>query len=178
MNDALSIVRISAGDAAAIIAERAATGIGPMRNVFAMTETSTTNDRTPFPFYLFGFAGRIGLAQYFIGLAVAIAVLLAAFALVGSAMASTGGGGGAVLAIPLFIVFLWIVLAVMIQRLRDAGKRPALSILFILGALTMLLLGMEFIEYAGVLFALIFLGLIAAPGFLTQKRSDEVAAPQ
>jgi uncharacterized membrane protein YhaH (DUF805 family) len=143
-----------------------------------MTETGTANNRTPFPAYLFGFTGRIGPAQYFIGRAVAIAALVAAFCFAASAMAPTGGGGGPLLAIPLFALFFWIVLAVMVQRLRDAGKRPALAILYILGPLLVLFPGMELIEYAGVLLALMFLAFIAAPGFLKPKQSDEAAAPQ
>ena len=141
-----------------------------------MTEGGTANDRTPFPAYLFGFSGRIGPAQYFIGLAVAIAVLLAAFVLAAGAMAPTGGGGGAVLAIPLFALFLWILVAVMVQRLRDAGKRPALAILYILGPLLVSFPGLELIEYAGILLVLMFLGFIAAPGFLKPKQNDEAAA--
>ena len=141
-----------------------------------MTEGGTANDRTPFPAYLFGISGRIGPAQYFIGLAVAIAVLLAAFVLAAGAMAPTGGGGGAVLAIPLFALFLWILVAVMVQRLRDAGKRPALAILYILGPLLVLFPGLELIEYAGILLVLMFLAFIAAPGFLKPKQNDEAAA--
>jgi uncharacterized membrane protein YhaH (DUF805 family) len=136
----------------------------------------TRNNHTPFPTYLFGFSGRIGPAQYFIGLVIAIAVLLAAFVLAAGAMAPTGGGGGAMLAIPLFVLFLWILVAAMVQRLRDAGRRPALAILYILGPLLVLFPGLEFIEYAGILLALMFLAFIAAPGFLKPKTSDEAAA--
>jgi len=92
------------------------------------------------------------------------------------AMAPTGGGGGAVLAIPLFALFLWILVAVIVQRLRDAGKRPALAILYILGPLLVLFPGLELIEYAGILLVLMFLGFIAAPGFLKPKQNDEAAA--
>ena len=140
-----------------------------------MTASGTSNSHTPFPTYLFGFTGRIGPAQYFIGLAVAIASLVAAIGFAASVMASTGGGGGAILAIPLFALFLWIVLAAMVQRLRDAGKRPALALLFILGPLLVLFPGMELIEYAGALLALMFVASIAAPGFLKPKQSDEAA---
>ena len=135
----------------------------------------TAHDRTPFPAYLFGFSGRIGPAQYFIGLGVAIVALVAAFGFAASVMSSTGGGSP-VLAIPLFVLFLWILVAVMVQRLRDAGKRPALAILYILGPLLVLFPGLELIEYAGVLLALMFLAFIAAPGFLKPKQNDEAAA--
>ena len=136
----------------------------------------TANNPTPFPAYLFGFSGRIGPAQYFIGLAVAIVSLVAAFGFAASVMAPTGGSGGAILAIPLFVLFLWILVAVMVQRLRDAGKRPALAILYILGPLLVLFPGLELIEYAGVLLALMFVAFIAAPGFLKPKQNDEAAA--
>ena len=140
-----------------------------------MSASDSPTKHTPFPAYLFGFTGRIGPAQYFIGLAVAIASLVAALGFAASVMASTGGGGGAILAIPLFGLFLWSVLAALVQRLRDAGKRPALAMLFILGPLLVLFPGMELIEYAGALLALMFVASIAAPGFLKPKQSDEAA---
>ena len=141
-----------------------------------MTANGTANNHTPFPAYLFGFTGRIGPAQYFIGLAVAIAALVAASGFAASVMSPTGGGSP-FLAIPLFALFLWILVAVMVQRLRDAGKRPALAILYILGPLLVLFQGLELIEYAGVLLALMFVAFIAAPGFLKPKQNDEAAAP-
>ena len=73
-----------------------------------MTASGSLNYRTPFPAYLFRFTGRIGPAQYFIGLAVAIAALVAAFGFAASVMAPTGGGGGVFLAIPLFALFRYL----------------------------------------------------------------------
>ena len=147
-----------------------------MRDVPRDVQGGTANVRTPFPAYLFGFTGRIGPAQYSSASGSRSRSLVAAFGFAASVMAPTGGGGSVFLAIPLFALFLWILVAVMVQRLRDAGKRPALAILYILGPLLVLFPGMELIEYAGVLLALMFLAFIAAPGFLKPKQNDEVAA--
>ena len=143
-----------------------------------MIETGTANRQTPFPLFLIVFIGRIGPARYFAGIAVAIMVLLAAFGLAAGAMAPTGAGRSAWLAIPLFALFVWIVMAVTAQRLRDAGKPPALALAFVLGPVLLLFPGLELIEYAGMLLALMFVGFLAAPGFLKPKPNDEVAAPR
>ena len=141
-----------------------------------MNEPGQPQEPTPFPLYLFRFSGRLRPAQYFIGIATAFASLIAAFGLAASAMAPTGGGGGAVLAIPLFILFVWIVVAVMVQRLRDTGRPPALAIVFILGPLLLLFPGLELIEYAGIPMALMFVAILLAPGFMKPKPVNELAA--
>ncbi len=134
--------------------------------------------QTPFPLFLIVFIGRIGPARYFAGLAIALVTLLAAIGFAAGAMASTGASSTVWLAIPLFALFVWIVVAVMVQRLRDAGKPPALALLFILGPLLLLFPGLELIEYAGVLLALLFLACLAAPGLMKSEPSDEVTVPQ
>ena len=141
-----------------------------------MIEPGQPHEQIPFPLYLFRFSGRLRPAQYFIGIAAAFASLIAAFGLAASAMAPTGGGGGALLAIPLFALFVWIVVAVMVQRLRDAGRPPALAIAFILGPLLLLVPGLELIEYAGIPMALMFVAILLAPGFMKPKPVNELAA--
>jgi uncharacterized membrane protein YhaH (DUF805 family) len=141
-----------------------------------MTEPDNSNGQLPFPLYLFRFTGRIRPAQYFVGIAVAIASLVAAFGF--AASAGGGHGGGALLAIPLFALFVWIIAAVMVQRLRDAGRSPALAVVFILGPLLLLFPGLELIEYAGILMALVFVAILLAPGFMKQKPVTELAAPK
>ena len=143
-----------------------------------MIEPATPDGQVSFPLYLFRFSGRLRPAQYFVGIAVAFASLIAAFAFAASVMAPTGGGGGAFLAIPMFGLFVWIVAAVMVQRLRDAGRRPALAVVFVLGPLLLLVPGLELIEYAGVLIALLFVAFLLAPGFMSQKPVNELAVPK
>jgi hypothetical protein len=89
-----------------------------------MTEPQLA-EHVPFPVYLFRFTGRIRPAQHFIG--IAFASLIATFGLAVSAMAPTGGGGGALLAIPMFALFIWIVVAVMVQRLRTRAASAVVS---------------------------------------------------
>jgi uncharacterized membrane protein YhaH (DUF805 family) len=141
-----------------------------------MNDPGQLPESTPFPLYLFRFAGRLRPAQYFVGIATAFASLIAAFGLAASAMAPTGGGGGAVFAIPLFALFVWILVAVMLQRLRDAGRSPALAIAFILGPILLLFPGLELIEYAGIPMALMFVAILLAPGFMKPKPVHELAA--
>lgn len=136
------------------------------------------DEQVPFPLYLFRFSGRLRPAQYFIGIGFAFASLIAAFGPGASAMAPTGGGGGALLAIPMFFLFIWIIVVAMVQRLRDAGKPPALAIAFILGPLLLLFPGLEMIEYAGIPMALLFIAILLAPGFLKPQPVNELAVPK
>jgi uncharacterized membrane protein YhaH (DUF805 family) len=141
-----------------------------------MNDPGQPPESTPFPLYLFRFSGRLRPAQYFVGIACAFGSLIAAFGLAASAMAPTGGGGGAAFAIPLFALFVWILVAVMLQRLRDAGRAPALAIAFILGSILLLFPGLELIEYAGIPMALTFVAILLAPGFMKPKPVNELAA--
>ena len=139
-----------------------------------MNEPGRT-DETPFLLQLFRFTGRLRPAQYFVGLGIAFAALIAAIGLAASTMAPTGGGGGAVLAIPMFILFLWIIVAAIVQRLRDAGRHGAWSLAFIFGPLLLLFPGLELIEYAGIPMALMFIAILLAPGFMKPKPVNELA---
>jgi uncharacterized membrane protein YhaH (DUF805 family) len=141
-----------------------------------MNDPGQPPESTPFPLYLFRFSGRLRPAQYFVGIACAFGSLIAAFGLAASAMAPTGGGGGAAFAIPLFALFVWILVAVMLQRLRDAGRAPALAIAFILGPILLLFPGLELIEYAGIPMALTFVAILLAPAFMKPKPVNELAA--
>ena len=140
-----------------------------------MTEPGRTDQETPFPLYLFRISGRLRPAQYFISLAVAFASLIAAFGLAASAMASTGGGGGALLAIPMFVLFVWIIVAAIVQRLRGAGRPVAWSLVFIFGPLLLLFPGLELIEYAAIPLALMFIAILLTPGFMKPKPANELA---
>ena len=143
-----------------------------------MNEPGQPPESTPFPLYLFRFSGRLRPGQYFVGIACAFGSLIAAFGLAASAMAPTGGGGagGALLAIPMFVLFVWILVAVMMQRLRDTGRSGALAFAFILGPILLLFPGLELIEYAGIPMALMFVAILLAPGFMKPKPVNELAA--
>lgn len=142
-----------------------------------MTEPGRTEQEVPFPLYLFRFTGRLRPGQYFVCLALAFASLIAAFGFAASAMAATGGGGAAWLAIPMFVLFVWILVTAIVQRLRDAGRHAAWSLAFILGPLLLLFPGLELIEYAGVPIALMFVAILLAPGFMKPKPANRLAAP-
>lgn len=143
-----------------------------------MIAPDTPEKQASFPLYLLRISGRLRPAQYFIGIGFASAVLIAAFGLAASAMAPTGGGGGALLAIPMFFLFIWILVAAMVQRLRDAGKPAALAFAFILGPLLLLFPGLELVEYAGIPMALLFIAILLAPGFFKPQPVNELAVPK
>jgi uncharacterized membrane protein YhaH (DUF805 family) len=143
-----------------------------------MIEPATPDEQPAFPLGLFRLGGRIRPGQYFISISLAFAVLIAAFGLASSAMSSTGGGGSAILAIPLFFLFLWIIVAAIVQRLRDARWPVAWSLVFILGPLLLLFPGLEFIEYAGIPMALAFIVILLAPGFIRPKPIEEPVEQQ
>ena len=142
-----------------------------------MNDPDQPPESTPFPLYLFRFSGRLRPVQYFVGIGIAFATLIAAFGLAATAMAPTGGSAAsALLAIPMFILFVWILVAVMMQRLRDTGRPGALAFAFILGPILLLFPGLELIEYAGIPMALIFVAILLAPGFMKPKPVNELAA--
>ena len=143
-----------------------------------MTEPGLPDGKALFPFSLFRFSGRLRPAQYFICIVIAFASLVAAFGLAASAMAPTGGSGGAVFAIPLFIVFVWLIVAAIVQRLRDADRPTIWALAFILGPLLLLFPGLELVEYAGIPIALAFIAILLAPGFIKPKSINEPAAPK
>ena len=95
---------------------------------------------------VFGFKGRIGPIRYWAHVAGALVVLIATVMFAATAMDPRGGGSAALLALPLFAVFVWVLAAAMAQRLRDAGKPPALALAFLLGLIAWLYLSIELIE--------------------------------
>ena len=95
---------------------------------------------------VFCFTGRIGPKRYWAHIAGALAALIATVMFAATAMDPRGGGGAVFLAFPLFAVFVWVLAAAMTQRLRDAGKPPALALAFLLGLIAWLYLSIELIE--------------------------------
>lgn len=125
---------------------------------------SEADAKPPFLARLFGFRGRIGPRAYWIAIGCAFLCLVAAMAFAAALMSPTGAGaGGAILAIPLLVLFVWIMAAAMAQRLRDASKPPALAALFMVALVAWLYPAIELIEaapYAGLL------GLVAVLAFV------------
>ena len=130
-----------------------------------MSDTAAPKQRTPFPASLFGFGGRIGPAQYWIAIGIALAFLVAAVGFAAAAMAPTGGGAP-LFGVPLFCLFVWVIASAMTQRLRDAGKNPWLTIAFLAGLLTWQFLAIELIEYAALLGVVGFFGILAVVGHI------------
>ena len=143
-----------------------------------MSQPDSPDEPIPFPISLFRIGGRIRPIQYFIAIGIAFAALIAAFGFSASVMSPTGGGGGAFLAIPMFFLFVWVIAAAIVQRLRDAGRPVAWALAFILGPLLLLFPGLEMIEYAGIPMALTFVAILLAPGFIKPKHVNEPAAPK
>ena len=117
---------------------------------------------------VFWFTGRIGPKRYWAQVAGALAVLMLAFVLLGIAMDPRGSSDPAFLVFALLGLFVWLLAAAMTQRLRDAGKPPALVLGFIILMLGVLFVGIELIDVApfvgpaGVVAVLVFVGHIDA----------------
>jgi len=132
--------------------------------------------RTPFPAFLFGFGGRIGPAQYWGAVGIALGVFVVAALFAATAMAPTGGGAP-FFAVPLICLFVWLVASAMAQRLRDAGKSPWLTLAFIAALMAWLFLAIELIEYAALLGVIGFFGILAVVGHIDalSKMKEESA---
>ena len=130
-----------------------------------MADVAPATKRTPFPAFLFGFGGRIGPAQYWAAIGIALVVFALAAMFAASAMAPTGGGAP-LFAVPLLCLFVWLVTSAMTQRLRDAGKSPWLMLLFLILLVAWLFLAIELIEYAALLGVVGFFGILALVGHI------------
>jgi len=124
---------------------------------------------------LFSFRGRIARGRYWIGVTAAIGLGLLTLGLASTAMNPTGGGGAAILAIPLLLLFVWIFLAVATKRMRDAGLPRGLSPLYALAPLLWVATTLEFIEKLGLLVALVLIVLILLPGILPTRAPADPA---
>jgi len=115
--------------------------------------------------FLLSFKGRIGRGQFVAGLGVIVALGVCMVAALASFMDPRGGPG---LFIPITIVLLiavaWIHSAIVVKRLRDAGRTGWQYFLFGPGPFVLLLAAERF---GSLWFVAIigFLGLIAAPAF-------------
>lgn len=119
----------------------------------------------------FSYRGRIGRAQYWIGLGICLISLLAAAASLASAMNPTGRGAP-FLAIPCLMLFFWIHSLVAIKRLRDMGLSGWYYFVFGIAPFAFLALTLEYIEYIGPIIAIIFCGLLVLPGLLPGKPAE------
>jgi uncharacterized membrane protein YhaH (DUF805 family) len=126
------------------------------------------SEKTGFVTALLGFTGRISRGQYFGGLAVAMLTLLCATMFAAGAMNPTGGGAP-ILALPLLAIFLWMIVALMIQRLREVGRPPALAMLLILALVLLIYPGLDIVEVAWPLLLACFLLVLALPGSMSRR---------
>lgn len=138
----------------------------------------SAGDTTPPPGSLaavLAFRGTIGKGKYFLGLAVALGFVVLAFGFFAAAMNPTGGGAP-LFGFPILLIYVYIHAAILAARLRDTGRSPWLSILFLigpfvwLGAVVELMAASDaawFVAIAG------FLVLYALPGLM--RRKDETA---
>ena len=132
-----------------------------------MSEAEPQTERPPFVVSLFSFKGRIGPGQYWIAIGCAFLCIIAAMAFAAALMSPTGSGaGGAILAVPLFLMFVWIIAAAMAQRLRDAGKPPGSAALFVILLVVWLYPAIELIEYAPLVGILGFAAILGFVGHI------------
>ena len=112
------------------------------------------------------FTGRISAKRYWAHVAGALGVLVLAVVLLGVAMDPRGSSDPAFLVLALLGLFVWIVAAAMTQRLRDAGKPPALVIVFMVALLGSMFLGLALIEVAPIVGPIGFFAVLVVAGHI------------
>jgi uncharacterized membrane protein YhaH (DUF805 family) len=130
---------------------------------------------------LFDPKGRITPGQYWVSIVICLLLLPCILLFMAMASDPRGTDGPLVFVLPLLGIFLWLLVTAMVKRLRDAGKHPALALvfllLFLLTAALVLILS-DPIE-VGLIFVLImFLGMLFFIGHIETmlKRRDPDAA--
>ena len=125
---------------------------------------------------LFGYRGRIDRAQYWIGMAVIVGMLLGLLSAAAFFMDPRGGPG---LFIPVTILLLilipWVHSAITIKRLRDAGLSGRSYLIFGGGILLWVLLTAELVTVLSFLLPLGLLALLAIPGLLPAENEPQNA---
>jgi uncharacterized membrane protein YhaH (DUF805 family) len=122
--------------------------------------------------FLLSFKGCIGRQQFFVGLLILVGL---AFGLLFAAVNFMDQRGGPGLFIPITILLLiavaWVHSAIVVKRLRDAGRPGWQYFLFGPGPFVLLLAAERF---GSLWFAAIigFLGLIAAPAFFPSRQPE------
>ena len=81
------------------------------------------------------------------------------------------------MAFPAFGLFLWMLAAVTVQRLRDADRHPALALAFVLGPILLLYPALELIESWGPLIMFLSLGILIWPGVMDVPAKDDGSHP-
>jgi uncharacterized membrane protein YhaH (DUF805 family) len=133
-----------------------------------MSEDQAQSEGKPLDFLL-SFKGRIGRSQFFAGLGIIFVLLVCLMAAAAGFMDPRGGVG---LFIPISILLLlaaaWIHSAIVVKRLRDAGKAGWQYFLFGPGPFVALL-GAEFLGSLWFLAVILSFALILAPGLFPTR---------
>jgi uncharacterized membrane protein YhaH (DUF805 family) len=141
-----------------------------------MNEPDRTSTESSGGNFLFGYRGRIGRAQYWIGMAVIVGMLLGLLSAAAFFMDPRGGSG---LFIPITILLLilipWVHSAITIKRLRDAGLSGRSYLIFGGGILLWVLLTAELVTVLSLLLPLGLLALLAIPGLLPAENEPQNA---
>lgn len=128
-----------------------------------MSEDQVQSEGKPLDFLL-SFKGCIGRSQFFAGIGIIFVLLVCLLAAAAGFMDPRGGVG---LFIPISVLLLaaaWIHSAIVVKRLRDAGKAGWQYFLFGPGPFVALL-GAEFLGSLWFLAVILSFALILAPGF-------------
>jgi uncharacterized membrane protein YhaH (DUF805 family) len=151
----------------------------------ATEERSMTEDAKPDRLYemspgaagmLFGLRGRIGRGRYWVGIAVVTGLLFLTMLFVGMAMNPTGGGGGVLIAVPVFFLALWVHAAVTIKRLRHMGYSGWLYAGVIAVLVGSLYAGIEAAEATHGLSLALTVIVLAIPGMIAKKPGTGVSS--
>jgi uncharacterized membrane protein YhaH (DUF805 family) len=131
-----------------------------------MSEAGAAPKRTPFLISLFNYNGRIGPVRYWAAIGCAIVVFVVMFIVFASAMDPRGSGDPAILVLLLIVAFIWMLAAATVQRLRDAGRHPALALMFLLLPVMVFFIALENVEVALFVGFILFIGMLAFIGHI------------
>lgn len=137
-----------------------------------MSNNETADAQNGFDFgKLLTFRGRVSRGWYFLGLIgeiVFIFIALAAFA----GLNNPTGGGSLGLTIVFAIAALWVHMALVVGRLRDAGAPVLLGIILALAPFVWIALTAEYIESLGVLMLIVLLAFFLLPGLFKRPPNE------
>jgi uncharacterized membrane protein YhaH (DUF805 family) len=142
-----------------------------------MIMNENIGDTPPAPdsvWMVLGFQGVLGKGKYFLGLCGALLIVVVAFGFFATAMNPTGGGAP-LLGFPILLIYVYIHAAIVAARLRDSGRSPWLTILFLIAPFVWFGAVIEFTEASEAAWFVAIAGFLAiyiAPGLM--RRKDEV----
>jgi uncharacterized membrane protein YhaH (DUF805 family) len=112
---------------------------------------------------------------YFAGIGGEIVILVLGV-MAAAGLNNPTGGGDIFVAMIFPLIALWIHLCLVIGRLRDAGQHWFLGLLLAIAPYAWIAVTLEYIEYIGLIMAIVFIALYLLPALIPKKAKAEAQA--